>query len=84
MGTVASGDGRAAGDTVNEPRLLGDPILVAGTLVGGRFAGRGFVIREGFEQHPRVVHWLRKWGTPRYTVEPRHGFEQLTHDGVGA
>lgn len=65
-------------------RLLGDPILVGGTLVGGRFEERGFVIREGFESHPRVVNWLRKWGNPSYRVEPRHGFEQLAHDGIGA
>lgn len=69
---------------MSSERLCLDPILVGGTLVGGRFEGRGFVIREGFERHPRVVHWLRKWGNPTIHVLPQRAFEDLAHEGIGA
>ncbi len=62
--------------------LSGDPCLVAGTLVAGKFGDRGYYVRQGFDTHPKVRRWLLKHHSPAHRTVSYVEFEQLERDAL--
>jgi hypothetical protein len=65
-----------------EERIKIDPVLVAGSLVGANFEGRGYIVRREFVGHPRVQRWLTKHRSPPFKVMDPREFEQLAHEAI--
>lgn len=62
--------------------LDADPCLVGGLLVAGAFGRRGVVIRDGFQDHPKVLRWRAKHGHPAITILASRDFDNLIHDAL--